>query len=403
MPASTASTQTEKRATSAAHPWTAHPSPSLTERGANKVKTRSAADTQAQGKPPSKLGEAKKFLNKYHLLPDNATCSAQAMSEVLQTLADSYKMPENVAIALGHVAEILRHIELQRDRSEPENSLTDLVKEMHNRLSAELNAKFTALESKLALPSPTQKQLETTAKELGLAAEHIKASTNDIGKSIAQVTDTSTQLANTATSYKDALLKNRERQTRNLEGPPPVDPRIVRDLDRKARQILINTLDPKIAKSSQAAIKEKVSEAIKAITNPPPPKDTTITEVNKLRKGGFTVIFKEKEVVNWLQDAGVEFEFTTGISPDTSISKRIYSILAPCIQLTFDPSDEKQLREIEECNSLPMGSIEKARWIKPAYRRAPGQKAAHAILAIRDASIANACIRDSMYICSLRI
>ena len=191
-------------------------------------------------------------------------------------------MPENVAIALRHVAEILRHIELQHERSKPENSLTDLVKDMHNRLSAELNAKFSTLESKPALPSPAQKQLEAMAKELGLAAKHIKASTINIGKSIAQVTDTSMQLANTATSYKDALLKNSKRQTRNLEGLPPVDPRIVRDLDRKARQILIDTLDPKIAESSQATIKEKVSEAIKAITNPPPPRDTTITEVNKL-------------------------------------------------------------------------------------------------------------------------
>ena len=86
MLANTASAQTEKRATSAAHPWTVHPSPSPTEGGANKVKTRSTTDAQAQGKPPSKLGEAKKFLNKYHLLPDNAMCSAQAMSEVLQTL-----------------------------------------------------------------------------------------------------------------------------------------------------------------------------------------------------------------------------------------------------------------------------------------------------------------------------
>ena len=401
MPANTASAQTEKRATSAAHLWTVHPSPSPTERGANKVKTRSTTDAQAQGKPPSKLGEAKKFLNKYHLLPDNAMCSAQAMSEVLQTLADSYKMPENVAIALRHMAEILRHIELQHERSKPKNSLTNLVKDMHNRLSAELNAKFSTLESKLALLSPAQKQLEAMAKELGLVAKHIKVSTSNIGKSIAQVTDTSTQLANTATSYKDALLKNSERQTHNLEGLPPVDPSIVRDLDRKAHQILIDTLDPKIAELSQAATKEKVSEAIKAITNPPPPRDTTITEVNKLRKGGFTVIFKEKEVVNWFQDAGVELEFTTRISPDASISKRIYSILAPCIQLTFDPSDEKQLREIEECNSLPVGSIGKARWIKPAYRRAPSQKAAHAILTIRDASIANVCIRNGMYICGL--
>jgi hypothetical protein len=82
-----------------------------------------------------------------------------------------------------------------------------------------------------------------------------------------------------------------------------------------------------------------VSDAIKAITNPPPPKDTTILEISKLRKAGFTILFKEIEVINWLQDTKVEQEFVIGISPDTSIMKRVYSILVPHIPLTFSPSN----------------------------------------------------------------
>jgi hypothetical protein len=112
----------------------------------------------------------------------------------------------------------------------------------------------------------------------------------------------------------------------------------------------------------------KVSTAIGAITNPPPPKDTTILEISKLRKGGFTVLFKEREVISWLQDAGVELEFGTRIAQDASITKCIYSILVLCIPLSFNPSDDEHLREVEECNNLPAGSIEKARWIKPVQR-----------------------------------
>ena len=105
-----------------------------------------------------------------------------------------------------------------------------------------MDSRFTALERKVTLPTPAQEHLETAAKELGIAAESIKATTNDIGKSITQVTDTSSQLANTATSYKDALLRSNEQQvhTQESEGAPQIDPRVTQDVDRKSRQILVD-------------------------------------------------------------------------------------------------------------------------------------------------------------------
>ena len=226
-----------------------------------------------------------------------------------------------------------------------------------------------------------------------------------MGKSLAQVTNTNSQLENTATSYKEALLKNNEQQTQTHghESSPQTDPRILRDVERKSRQILIDTQDPKVNEASNNEIKIKVGDAIKAITEPPPPKDVEILDVNKLRKGGFTVVFKNKDVIKWLQDTKAEFDFVTGIAPDATITQRVFPILAPRIPLTFNPSNGEHLREIEECNNLPTGTIEKARWIKPAYRRAPGQMAAHAIISIKDSTVANACIRDGISICGLRV
>lgn len=404
MPATAAISQNEKRATSVAHTRSAQPSPSAPTGGVNKVRTRSAADAQVQAKAPSKISEARKFLIKYQLVTENAPCTAESMADVLRLMADTYKMPENVANALGHVAEVLKHTSQQPGSVENAKSLLEIVKEIQTNLSSEMECKFTALEKKLLLPSPAQKQLESTAKELGLAAECIKASTDDIGKSIAQVTDTSSQLASTATSYKDALRKNGEQQTRSqpLDSSQRSDPRLERDIERKTRQILVDTLDPKIALTSLAGIKEIVGAAIKAITNPPPPADTAIADVNKLRRGGFTVVFKDKAVIEWLQDITVELEFTMGIAPDASITRRVYSILVPRIPLTFDPTVEEHLREIEECNNLPAGSIQKARWIKPENRRFPGQQAAHAIFAIKDANTANMCLRDGLHVCGSR-
>jgi hypothetical protein len=145
-------------------------------------------------------------------------------------------------------------------------------------------------------------------------------SLSEMGNSLAKVTDTSSQLENTASTYRDALHNDRTQQ------PPPqsanpnlVDPRVTREIDRKARQILIEMKDASIMGASLAEIKEKVRTALEATTEPPPPKDTTILKIGKLCNGGVTILFKEKEVLEWLKDKAAELTFTAGIALDASI------------------------------------------------------------------------------------
>jgi hypothetical protein len=128
-----------------------------------------------------------------------------------------------------------------------------------------------------------------------------------------------------------------------------------------------------------------------------------VLEISKLRKGGFTILFKEKEIIDWLNNTGVEFNFTSALAEDATITKCNFPILIPHILLMFDPTEDSHLREVEECNELPTGTIVKARWIKPAYRRASEQRLAHTIFVLKDVTTANICIRDSLYVCSLCI
>ena len=93
----------------------------------------------------------------------------------------------------------------------------------------------------------------------------------------------------------------------------------------------------------------------------------------------------------------------SGISRDATIVQHSYSLLVPCIPLSFNPSNEAHLREIEECNDITARTIRKARWIKPVNRRVPGQRAAHAIFTFGDITIANKCIRDGLKVCGLHI
>ena len=233
-------------------------------------------------------------------------------------------MPENVSRVICHVAKLLQHTEQQRSSSVNANLVSGIVKELQANFSVEMDGKLTALEKKLTLPSPVQKQLESTAKELESAVESIKATTNDMGKSIAQVANTNSQLENTATSYKEALLKSGEQRTqqRHAENPSQTDPRILRDVERKTRQILIDTSDPKITEASINEIREKVHNAIKTITDPLPPNNVAIVDISKLRKSRFTVIFEDKAVIEWLQNTNVQLDFVTEIAPDATIVKK---------------------------------------------------------------------------------
>jgi hypothetical protein len=176
------------------------------------------------------------------------------------------------------------------------------------------------------------------------------------------------------------------------------------DVDRKARQILIDTRNDKLLSASLAEIREKVCTTINAITNPPPPpRKLWCWRSANSEKADSQYSLKEKEIVDWLQDASIEFEFTLALAKDTTIMKHNFPILVPCIPLAFDPTEDGHLREVEECNELPTGTIVKARCIKPAYRRAPEQRSAHTIFALKDVVTANFCIRDGLYVCGFCI
>ena len=79
----------------------------------------------------------------------------------------------------------------------------------------------------------------------------------------------------------------------------------------------------------------------------------------------------------------MELIFTTGLAPDAEIIKQTFSIFVPHIPIMVNLASKDNLREVKEQNNLPIEAIANARWIKPISRRAPGQRAAHAIFMLR--------------------
>ena len=369
--------------------------------------------------------EACKLLLSEGCLTDEDSISHNTILNALTLVIQKYSAsaPQDLAKALAAIVTLLKQANYASEATKQCESAVDaLSQKVGERIEKTMQDEMGKMSTMIKRSLAEQKEALSPQEGLVETVTTLKQVASDMSKTINEATTATNQINDTALNYKQALLQSTTQapqwvQARagnntyvdktgaphNIERREQTDPRILRDIDRKARQILIDTIDPSITNASQTEIKEKVNAAIATITTSPPPEDTTVIEVIKLRKGGCTILFKDKEAVNWLQDLKVEKEFTEAFAIDAILVKRSYSILVPRIPLTFDPANEDHLREVEECNSVPTGTITKARWIKPMNRRVPGQRAAHAIFTISDITLANEYIRDGIKVCGLHI
>ncbi|KAG1864069.1 hypothetical protein C8R48DRAFT_574014, partial [Suillus tomentosus] len=102
-----------------------------------------------------------------------------------------------------------------------------------------------------------------------------------------------------------------------------------------------------------------------------------IKATTRLRNGGLIVELSMAEAANWLRAPENRLKVTGALESPVYIKERRFTIIVPFLPVTFGFEDAEWRRAAEEENSLPIGSIEAAGWIKPRIRRSPGQKVAH--------------------------
>ena len=242
--------------------------------------------------------------------------------------------------------------------------------------------------------------LENTSKVLK-DVEEAKTDTKDLACKVNKVTDATDKLASDTNSYRDALLSK----------PAPsnkanVDPRVLSDMDRKAKQILVDIYDKdadNILTKSLTAMIDKANEAIAGIQDASKPKDIKVVAALKTQGKAVLLTLNSEEAVSWIREPYNETTFEKAFSPEAHIRERAYNLIVPRVPVTFEPSEDKHLREIEEANSLNISAISKARWIKPMERRRPDQTHAYAIITLTSADNANILIRDGLVICGTKV
>ena len=109
------------------------------------------------------------------------------------------------------------------------------------------------------------------------------------------------------------------------------------------------------------------------------------------------------EAALWLKSQEVMSPFLQLFSAFSIIKHRAYTILVEYIPLSFDPGNKSQLGELERDNGLNPEGVLSAKWIKPPYQRAQGQRTAHAILGLSQLAGANTAIRDGLIIAGKRV
>jgi hypothetical protein len=269
---------------------------------------------------------------------------------------------------------------------------------LHQAIRQDLVKLYDSLVAHLdGITAMTNITLETTEKTLK-AAEDLKGSTNDLIAKVGNITNVADKIASTMQSYQDVLAAR----------PAPsfktgVDPKVLGDMECKAKQILIDTFDKdgtNTMEKNQAELVDKANKVISKMTDTMKPEKARVETALKTRKGTILLTLNSKETANWIREPKNEMTFADSFAKGAHIKDREYSLVAPRVPLTFKLDNKVHLREIKEVNSLPSHVIPKARWIKLIGRRRPGQTCAFAILSISSVESANKLIKDGIIICS---
>ena len=355
--------------------------------------------------------EARRMLKEEGCLNDDTTITHSTILQALTSVIQKYNAtaPQSLTRALTALAALMQEANGTNTQFTPviEVLTQKLGERIEIAVQEGMDKVSTLIKSSVA---DHCKSLDNT-DTLTDAVNTLKQVATDMSKSISEATTVTSQINDTALTYKQALINTTAQVTQATQraaqpskertAGAPVDAGLTQGLDKKARQVLLDTAKGEDNPMNIYEIKEKAAAALAEII-PAPPQGAEVQEVFKLRNGSMILQFASKEAADWLRIPVNEAAFTCKFDPDTVIRDRVHPIMVPRIPITFDPTNPKHLREVEEVNRMHPNTIKKARWIKPMYRRTQGQSCAHAIFSISSAADANRLLKDGIYVCNAR-
>ena len=373
-------------------------------RSASAAVTETVASKQKKQNGKSILAAPRALLEKEGFLKQDELIMVDTLFDAFKLMHDRFKTKlspktNNAMIAFKMMLGVLAVDQRNEDTGMKEcaDIISAKVEKVIDRGLAKLS---TALESS----SANQKDMQSTSKRIEESAAAIQKAVEEVDKNLAVMSDSSNKLTNTMSSYKDALMKAPIPQQQDQAGRKvdANDPRIVRDQNRKACQVLIDIFNKDMVNHSLKELKSSFNNLI-GIEPTEPLCDANVQHITKLRNGGLILQFETKEAAEWFKQTKILSSILPKIDSSATLKNRTFQILVPRVPVTFETEKEDSLRKLEEQNSMKDGILRKARWIKPTYRRALGQRYAHLALSVSSLGEANIIIRDGIYICGTKV
>ena len=314
--------------------------------------------------------------------------------EGLNKILNGEEPPERV---IKGIFKYIRKLEKTEKEDEERREIQMEVSALRKGINMDVGRLHDSLMDQLNYITSTLDVTRENSEKALKASEELKGETSNILNKIGNVTSVAAKIADNTQSYRDALV-SRPAPTHKTS----VDPKVLGDLDRKAKQILVDIFNEEGISTLEKSLTEiiaKANEVLDGMSDADKPAIVKVEAALKTQKNAILLTLNSKEAVNWVKEVGNEETFANAFSKGAHIREREYSLLAPRVPLIFEPENPAHLREIEEANSLPARIIRRARWIKPVARRREGQTNAYAILVIASVDIANKVIKDGLGIC----
>lgn len=189
--------------------------------------------------------------------------------------------------------------------------------------------------------------------------EEAKTKTKDLACKVSKMMDATDKIASNTNLYWDVLMARPAASNRTF-----ADPKVLSDMDRKARQILVKHLDQEgintLAKSLTKLV-SKANEVLASIKDTTKPKDAKVVTVTKTKNQMLLLTLDSKATAEWIRELLNEILFIDAFSKGVHIRERTYNLVVPRVLITFDPKNEEHLHEVEEINSLDNNELHKVK------------------------------------------
>ncbi len=212
------------------------------------------------------------------------------------------------------------------------------MKAAQDEIKADISIWCDTIKGKLNNLDKKQNKILESIASIGKRAEGLQAVAREIESHVGKVTNATDRLANNATLYRDTVIGGAGRS-----GGKAVDGRIQIDVERKAKQILIDFKDNNTAMTSTEALIDKANEIIVSIDDTGRLETTKVEAITRFLKGGILLHLNSREAVHWLREPGVEEVFLPKFANNASVRERLHHILLWGIPITFDPGNEAHL------------------------------------------------------------